>query len=162
MIFLVPDGRFSLAGSAISQQSTGRVHSSISSHTFFSCAQLVSVCCPGRRRQQDTHFASCLAQDEALCIVHCPKVFATKSRHVIHDTFDVQHTSPWHFHSFLSHDTTYLNFPCADPRHPQPLQDAGCGQPLPQLYASFAQAVACKLICSALLCPRRVKWFRSV
>ena len=81
-----------------------------SAHTFFfSCAQLVSVCCPGSGRHRHS---SCLAQaqDEALCIVRLPKKFTPISRHVICHTFDEKHTFTWHLHSFLSNDTTYLNF----------------------------------------------------
>ena len=50
------------------------VNSTPSAHTFFSCTQLVSVCCPG---STDTHFTSCLAQaqNEALRIVRRPKQF---------------------------------------------------------------------------------------
>ena len=43
--FIVPDERFSLAGNAICQQSTAGVNSTPSAHTFFSCAQFVSVYC---------------------------------------------------------------------------------------------------------------------
>ena len=49
---------------------TLNVNSTPSAHTFFSCAQFVSVCCPGSRRHRHyTHYTSCSAQDEALCIV---------------------------------------------------------------------------------------------
>ena len=63
--FSVPDVSFSLAQNATSQQSTETVHRP---RTFFSCAQLVSVCCQELVVVTGTHFTSCLAQvqDEAL------------------------------------------------------------------------------------------------
>ena len=60
------------------------VISTPSAHTFFHAhcqsafvVQVVVV--------TDTHFTSCLVQDEALCIVHCPKVF-TPSRAMSYTT----------------------------------------------------------------------------
>ena len=67
------------------------VNSTPSAHTFFSCAQLVSVCCPG---STDTHFTSCLAQAQNEALQHCAssKIVHTISRHDICHTFDEQHT----------------------------------------------------------------------
>ena len=62
------------------------VHSTPSAHTFFSCAQLVSVCCPGSSCRRHS-FNILLGSRWSLAHCALSKSVHTISRHVIHCTF---------------------------------------------------------------------------
>ena len=108
--------RFSLAGNSDSLVSDGGVYTETLSQTFFSCAQLVRVWC----HVVVTRFSSCLAQVQALCIVHSlhplgtchvtPLMTRTPSSGTCTPFTTTRPTST--SSNFLSRETN----PCADPQ----------------------------------------------
>ena len=71
----------------------------------------------------DTLFTSCLAQDEALCIVHCPEVFTPSMSYatsLMSSTLSRGTRNPSPATRLSSTSSSFFSGeiePCADPRH---------------------------------------------
>ena len=76
------------------------------SHSFFSCAQFVRVCC----QMVIVTFAHLAWLKSKMKHCASSKIVHTIAQHVVHYTFDDQDTFTWHLRSLLHKDTTCLNF----------------------------------------------------